>query len=407
MSASTTASFELCVRDFGAAGDGTKDDTRAVQDALGAAADKDGGVVIMPSGRYRFDGTITIPSSVTLKGVFGAVPAHTGVRDPGQPLPEHGTVLMPHAGKGSEEGDPFITIEGNGTLQGVVVYYPEQATRGVPIAHPWTIAMNYNNAAILDVELLNPYNGIDCTEAHRFLIRNVHGQPLRRGVYVDQIYDIGRIENVHWNPWFSMEEELLRWQMENGEAFIFGRTDWQSVINTFCYGYNIGYRFIKTEAGACNGSFVGIGADDCYVAIQIDECFPYGLLITNGEFVSFKGPDPTMVVVSDTHTGSARFVNCAYWGPNNQIAKIAGSGTVGFSDCTMQAWDRNKEGCHAIQASGGTVLVRGCEFRSDAPQVELGSGVRRAVIAENVFTGAERITNHGAKSVQIGLNAAD
>ena len=37
--------------------------------------------------------------------------------------------------------------------------------------------------------------------------------------------------------------------MENGEAFIFGRTDWQYVLNTFCFGYNVGYKFIKTKAG--------------------------------------------------------------------------------------------------------------------------------------------------------------
>ena len=26
---------------------------------------------------------------------------------------------------------------------------------------------------------------------------------LRRGILVDAIYDIGRIENVHFNPWWS------------------------------------------------------------------------------------------------------------------------------------------------------------------------------------------------------------
>ena len=51
--------------------------------------------------------------------------------------------------------------------------------------------------------------------------------------------------------------------MANGEAFVFGRTDWQYVFNTFCYGYRVGYRFIETKEGMCNGNFLGIGADDC------------------------------------------------------------------------------------------------------------------------------------------------
>ena len=25
-----------------------------------------------------------------------------------------------------------------------------------------------------------------------------------QGVYVDETYDIGRIEDVHWNPWYSI-----------------------------------------------------------------------------------------------------------------------------------------------------------------------------------------------------------
>ena len=41
------------------------------------------------------------------------------------------------------------------------------------------------------------------------------------------------------------------WQ--NLEAFVFGRTDWEYVTNTFVYPVKIGYRFIKTAAGMCNG----------------------------------------------------------------------------------------------------------------------------------------------------------
>ena len=43
------------------------------------------------------------------------------------------------------------------------------------------------------------------------------------------------------------------------EAFTFGRTDWEYVLNTFVFGAKVGYRFIQTPAGACNGQFSGIG----------------------------------------------------------------------------------------------------------------------------------------------------
>lgn len=393
------------VRDFGAKGDGKTDDTLAFQRALDEAGKAGGGVVYAPRGNYLFKGHLVVPNGVTLKGVWESVPAHNGIRDVGLPKPtDDGTTFLVTEGAGSEEGPAFITLNTNSTLKGVVIYYPDQKTDDVPVPYPWAIALRGKNPAVLDVEILNPYNGIDATQNERHLIRNVHGQPLRRGVLVDQIYDIGRIENVHFNPWFSMKSKLFEWQMQNGEAFIFGRSDWQYVLNTFCYGYKIGYRFIQTKAGVCNGNFLGIGADDCLVAVQVDQTAPMGILITNGEFVSFRGSDPTMVRVAPEHSGTVRFVNCAFWGPNKQIAVIEGNGTVGFSDCTFMQWDKDREGRSAIQARGGTVLVRGCEFRDNRPQVEIGENIRRAVVTDNVMTGAVRITNRSRGAVQISGN---
>lgn len=396
----------LNVKDYGAHGDGQTDDTGPFQRALDAAHAAGGGTVFIPRGNYFFAGHLTIPDAVTLQGVWQSVPAHNGIRNPGLPKPtDDGTTLLVTENAGHEEGPPFLTLGTNSTLRGVVLYYPRQHVNEIPQPYPWAIALRGKNPAVLDVELLNPYNGIDATKNERHLIRNVHGQPLRRGILIDSIYDIGRVENVHFNPWWSMQPKLFGWQMDHGEAFILGRSDWQYVLNTFCFGYKIGYKFIKTKAGVCNGNFLGLGADDCQTAVVVEQSAPMGLLITNGQFVSFHGPDPTMVEVADTNRGSVRFVNCAFWGPCHQIARLAGKGTVGFSDCTFTQWDSKREGRHAIQAASGTLLVRGCEFRQNKPQIELQQQVRRAVVTGNLFTGPPRITNHSQGSVQIANNA--
>jgi hypothetical protein len=396
------------VRDFGAKGDGKTDDTATFQKALDTARQAGGGVVYAPRGNYFFAGHLEVPAAVTLKGMWESVPSHVGIRNAGAAKPtDDGTTFLITEGQGHEDGPGFITLHDNSTLKGVVLYYPEQDPAEEPKPYPYAIVMRGKNPAVLAVELLNPYNGIDAAHNERHLIRDVSGQPLRRGVYVDDIYDIGRIENVHFNPWWSMKPQLFKWQQEHGEAFIFGRSDWQYVFNTFCFGYNAGYRFIKTRAGECNGNFLGIGADDCFTAVVVEASAPFGLLISNGEFVSFHGPDPTMVEVGTNHTGAVRFVNCAFWGPCNQIAKIGGRGTVGFSDCTFVQWDHKKEGRHAIQVEGGTILVRGCEFREDKPQVELGEEVRWAVIAGNILTGKPRLTNNSKHSVMLNDNASD
>jgi hypothetical protein len=393
------------VKEFGATGDAVSDDTAAFQRALDAVSHAGGGTVYAPPGRYLFKGTINVPPGVTLRGSYACVPSHVGLRNQGAVKPgDDGTALLVTAGKGSEEGNPFLTLNTNSSVAGMTVFYPEQVTDSAPVPYPWTIVMRGKNPAIFDVELLNPYQGIDASKNERHNIRNITGQPIRRGIFVDAIYDIGRIENVHFNPWWSSHSAVYDWQMQNGEAFIFGRADWEYVLNTFCYGYHIGYKFIATDTGECNGNFLGIGADDCNRAVLVEQSAQYALLITNAEFTSFHGPDPTMVEVGPAHHGVVRFSNSAFWGPCNQIAKIAGEGTVGFSDCTFVQWGRDGDRA-AIQASSGTVLIQGCEFRLNEPHISLDEAVHCAIISGNIFKGAPQIATAPQANIQIGLNA--
>jgi hypothetical protein len=401
-----TAHNSLNVKTFGAAGDAATDNTAAFQSALDAAHTSGGGKVYVPPGRYLFKGVLTIPDGVALHGSFRCVPSHSGIRDRGQPKPgADGSALFITSGRGREDGMPFLTLNTNSTVSGLTFYYPEQVMEENPASYPWTISMRGKNPAAFDLELLNPYQGIDASQNERHNIRNITGQPLRRGIWVDAIYDIGRIENVHFNPWWNSHSKVFRWQTSNGEAFIFGRADWEYVLNTFCFGYRVGYKFVETATGACNGNFLGIGADDCNRAIVVEQCAPYGILITNGEFTSFHGDDPTMLEVHNTNTGVVRIGNSAFWGPCNQIAKIGGQGTVGFSDCTFVQWGSTEERA-AIQASSGSLLVRGCEFRQRKRQISLGKSVDRAVITGNLFEGPAQIDNASSMDVQIGLNAS-
>src|SRR5579863_1995104 len=394
---------ETNVISFGARGDGASDDAAAFQKALDAEHRSGGGTVYAPPGQYLFRSGLQIPEGVSLRGSFRCVPSHTGIRDHGQPKPgEDGTALLVTAGRGNEDGEPFLTLNTNSSVAGLTFYYPEQVTDAVPIAYPWTIAMRGKNPAAFDLELLNPYQGIDASRNERHNVRNICGQPLRRGIWVDAIYDIGRIENVHFNPWWNGRGRVYQWQTENGEAFLFGRADWEYVLNTFCFGYHVGYKFVHSQTGECNGNFLGIGADDCNRAVLVEQSAPYGVLITNGEFTSFHGQDPTMVEVLAGNKGVVRFSNSAFWGPCNQVAKIAG-GTVGFSDCTFVEWRKDRA---AIQVSGGSALIRGCDFRQNQPHIVLSEGVDRAVITGNLFTGPAQIQNASTKDVQIGLNSA-
>src|SRR5262249_22189461 len=56
------------VKDFGAAGNGAADDTRAIIEALGRATQEGGGTVFFPRGRYKLSATVDIPRGIALKG---------------------------------------------------------------------------------------------------------------------------------------------------------------------------------------------------------------------------------------------------------------------------------------------------------------------------------------------------
>ena len=58
----------VSVKDFGAVGDGTTNDTAAIQAAIDAIAAAGGGAVLVPRGNYRLQSTLTIPGLVRLVG---------------------------------------------------------------------------------------------------------------------------------------------------------------------------------------------------------------------------------------------------------------------------------------------------------------------------------------------------
>jgi hypothetical protein len=395
------------VKDFGAIGDGKAGDSVAIQKALDSVQAIGGGDVFMPAGVYRLDKPIRIEKDVALLGIYQGPTSHAGTRDKGAALPERGSVIITSIGAGDESAEPLITVGENSTLAGISIFYPDQNPQASPTAYPWTISIIGNNATVRQVELINSYKGILAVNCARHVIRDVTGQPLRIGIYVDEIYDIGRIENVHWNPWWSSSPEIMSFIYRNAEGFVFGRSDWEYVFNTFCFGYRYGYRFVQTRTGMCNGNFLGIGADGSWNSVFVDQCAGYGILITNGEFVAMplmKDPDidARQVLIQPTNSGVVRFVNCAFWGPAEQSALIKGTGTIGFSDCTFL--DSNVEN-PAIEVVSGNVLVRGCEFLRHGTPLKLSDGVTGGVITGNIIHGEGQIINSSTTDVQIGLNS--
>ncbi|UCD27370.1 MAG: hypothetical protein JSV03_09580 [Planctomycetota bacterium] len=388
----------LSVLDFGAKADGMTDDTGAIQGAIDRAG-KTGGVVVLPSGRYLVAGRLNIAEGVALAGVNQA---------PQSILAPKGTVILATGGRDQENAPPLFHLGHASAVTGLTVWYPEQKPSAI-VPYPWTFQLEGMDNTLENITLINSYNGIRVGPKHnvRHRIRSIYGCVLRRGIFVDFCVDIGRIENCQFHVhWWSQPSTNGNWALvykymiENLEAFIFGRTDWEYITNNFVFPAKIGWRFIQTEKGAANGHLTGCGADACETAIQIDAIQPMGLLITGGEFVSFTGKDPVQVRISNTCNGSARFVNCAFWGPALHNAIIQGRGFASFSDCYFSNWNKDAGNKSLVVCESGRLQINNSTFATSQPSVLLGPNVKHAIIqGNNGIAGVRIIDRTGGKLI--------
>ncbi|HZR21438.1 MAG TPA: glycosyl hydrolase family 28-related protein [Verrucomicrobiae bacterium] len=398
----TQALGSFNILDFGAVGDGQTDCTTAIQKSIDAASQK-GGLVVIPAGRWRCNGHLELKMGVHLSGLNQA---------PQSWEPATGSILLPTEGRDHEDGPAFIEMRSSTSLKGITVYYPEQRVEDIR-PYPWTIHIRANPAntnevsfdsTVESVTLINSYNGIRTgpTENGRHRLSQINGCVLRRGILVDWTGDIGRIENVQFhshfwaNPAFAGNwKQVVAYMQQNLEAFIFGRTDWEYVNNTFVFPAKIGYRFIETENGACNGQFSGIGADACDTCVLVESIQPQGLLINNGEFNAHRIGRSTQVVVEPGCSGSIRFVNCGFWGPVAHNALLRGSAYVSFSDCYFSN-DNHEDPGFSIVAENGKLQVHGSTFDARSRQRKPG----------DAWTGNDVRNQPGSVWLKSGLKSA-
>lgn len=134
------------VRDYGATGDGTADDTAAVQAAIDAAHAEGGGVVILPHGTYKITGDGLQSKSASIVGA--------GARSSGKTTAS--AVIL----QGSEQTGPILSVEGTGGngIGGLVDYF-----FGVRQFTDFTIRGDG----------VNDENGLRIYNSHMIVLRNI------------------------------------------------------------------------------------------------------------------------------------------------------------------------------------------------------------------------------------------
>lgn len=396
------------VTSFGAIGDGKTDDTAAIQKALNAAG-LTGGIVMLPAGNYLVKGHLVVHAYVTLEGVF---------RSPTARSQGFGSTILAVGGKGNANGEPLFFLKPNAAIKGLTVFYPEQDAKN-PAEYPWCVRGQGDNVAVLDVLLVNPWNAVDFgTHAcGRHFISGLHGQPLHTGLFVDQCLDCGRLENVHFWPFWTTEP--LAVTRSKGTAFRFARSDWQMVTNVFSLGYHTGFHFTAIRHDAGNAMVTNSGSDLCDVGVRVEYSQVHaGLLFTNCQINAG-------VLIEKGSLGPVKFSNCGLFGTGTSDhphladadAKAThvlnrGQGRATFVGCHFYHPEAPfvpkgyaDAGHPVIDSDGNGLTITGCDMTGvNRNHIRLGKQSKSTVVTSSRFLGGLKLNNTGTGKVVSGHN---
>ena len=372
------ASRELfVVTDFRASAE-AQDNTASFARALNAARVAGGGTVYVPAGNYRLADGLVVPSGVELRGCFD-VPHHTI---------SAGSVLMPLAGRGEEEGPPFLQLERGAGLRGLTVWYPEQDLREV-IPYPWAVRALGPDCWLVDVTLGNAYQGADfwTHDSTGHVISYLAGAMLKRGLWVSKSDGAGWVEDVQFNPHYSLRlhkslphpplpggigGRVIDYQRQNLEAMVFGRCADEHITRTFLYAAFDGLAF-RDDGGATNARIVNHGTDTASRACVLEAAGDRGLVFLNAQLVPLGKWVQAGIVATSGFAGTASFFNSQLWaGPAS--ATIEGRGRVVVQQANTHS---------------GAILLRGSDC--SLSNVSFGADLRPHVRIEGDETRA-RVT---------------
>ncbi|MDB4947002.1 MAG: hypothetical protein JWP97_6536 [Labilithrix sp.] len=373
--------FSVSVRDapYGAKGDSVTDDTSAIQHALDdagaalAASSASSATVFVPSGSYLVRTHLTVPAGVVLAGVFRSVSEGNSLS---------GSVLYAVADANNAHGAPFITLAAGATLRGVTVFHPEQVDQAAPIMYPWAIRVAGENVSVIDVMLTNPWQGIDlstnATAGH--LIQRVFGQPIHLGLVVDHCTGGGRLDDVHfWPFWKVLGTSATRISsMATGTAYEFRLATGEVVDRVFELGYQTGMRFTNSPAASCttglpcgasSGHMSSIAFDTTGVSLDvlstdtagwtIDGLIAVGILAPNPIPVWHRGPLHAKMNITNASFFGGHTASDGSWVGLYQVVRWDGIGELSLASSTMT---RQNPFQPAIDIRAGSAVLDGNYF---------------------------------------------
>jgi hypothetical protein len=370
---------------FSAPSDGRHDATLSIQKAIDHVASLGGGVVFLPTGRYRCDGDIVLREGVTLRGDW-STPENASGR-----CKVAGTILMPTGGRGRINDPPFVAMQRGSGIRDLSIWYPEQDVNNI-VAYPWTIATDPrhtgNNFTVEQVTLVNPYLGMKFGPEFNemFTVRQVYGTPLHIGLTADSVTDIGRIINVRLGPTYWSASGLTnapaisnisKYLRANAIGIDIQRSDWQYIYDLGIKDYALGIHFRKGVDGATLGVLYDTNISGCQTALNVDEVAT-GLAFTR---CIFEG-DQAGLVASSLFAEDLQFNDCTLQSKRGHAAELDGSGSVRFQNCVLSS----PASAVAVKIDKGSLTLLSCTLAGAGTRISLAKDASRAIVSSCSFT---------------------
>ncbi|MBQ9106796.1 MAG: hypothetical protein IJY56_02770 [Clostridia bacterium] len=220
---------------------GKTDATQAIQMAMTHARGYyNGGTVYLPAGIYTITKSLSVQSTVTLRGEYNPDCLKTG---------DYGTVLSIEHQKCAVN-----MMQGTG-IHGISFYYPNQSIKN-PIETDYTIKCTIGVHTLQDICFINSYKGFQFGQRSgggygKFYFKNVHGTVLYQGAALDSGADAMYGNDIYFSPdyWVKAgskynapaEADLRSWMLKNSECGIsISGCEGPGIVNGLIDGYKNG-----------------------------------------------------------------------------------------------------------------------------------------------------------------------
>jgi len=388
------------------------DSTKAIQDTLNEAGANGGGIVFLPPGKYRIDGSLIIPTGVELRGADGEISSVAR---------GNGSIIEAYGYRNNPEGAPLIIMKEGSGVRGITINYPEQILTDIKGAgitpYPYTIQGQGKDVYIINVRLRNSWNGIDlsthrCDNAYVDALSGVvfknaimignggRNIDVRNMQFNPRVYDWGATEHMgswvnskqfydfsispHYTPHF-----LHEYLIQNSELLVIGDCDNLSLYNNFGYGHYIGMKLInQSTGGPKNLISLGYGLDIAVYPIFFDSGingnmdFINSQLLTNYEYS--KQPDSCYIYAAPDSSFQGTFYNVNCYG----IATIPyilerNSGTVELQTVVLGYGSGTER---LIKLQGSDLKIINSQFSSTAPlRVNFSGDISNMSVISSIF----------------------